>query len=61
MRGIAEVIGQGLNVPVVSLSPDQAQEYFGWLAAFAGWDIPASRAEDQATVGMESHRAGNPL
>jgi hypothetical protein len=45
MREIAEIIGQGLNIPVVSLSSHQAQEHFGWLAAFAGWDIrpPARR------------------
>jgi nucleoside-diphosphate-sugar epimerase len=51
MREIAEVIGQGLNVPVISLSPDQAQEHFGWLAAFAGWDIPASSEKTRRQLG----------
>jgi len=44
VRDIAEVIGQGLNVPVVSLSPEEAVNHFGWLAAFAGMDFPASSA-----------------
>jgi nucleoside-diphosphate-sugar epimerase len=51
MREIAEVIGQGLNVPVISLSPDQAQEHFGWLAAFASWDIPASSEKTRRQLG----------
>src|SRR6267142_238703 len=42
MRAIAEVIGRGLKVPVVSLSPEQAQGHFGWLAMFAGLDMQAS-------------------
>ena len=44
MREIAEVIGRGLKVPVVSLSPEEAQAHFGWLAMFAGFDMPASSA-----------------
>jgi nucleoside-diphosphate-sugar epimerase len=42
MRDIAEVIGRGLKVPVVSVSPDEAPAHFGWLAMFAGRDLPAS-------------------
>jgi nucleoside-diphosphate-sugar epimerase len=44
LREIAEVIGRGLKVPVVSVSPDEASAHFGWLAAFAGRDLPASSA-----------------
>src|SRR5579862_1967002 len=47
MRDIAEVIGRGLKVPVVSVSPDEASAHFGWLAAFAGRDLPASSAFTQ--------------
>jgi nucleoside-diphosphate-sugar epimerase len=46
-RDIAEVIGRGLKVPVVSLSPEAATAHFGWLAAFAGRDVPASSAQTQ--------------
>lgn len=43
-RSIAEVLGKGLKVPVVSLTPEQAQAHFGWLGMFAGLDMPASSA-----------------
>jgi hypothetical protein len=42
MRDIAEVIGRGLKVPVISVSLEEAPAHFGWLAAFAGRDLPAS-------------------
>ena len=51
VRDIAEVIGQGLKVPVVSLSPEEAAGHFGWLGAFAGLDLPASSAQTQARLG----------
>jgi len=51
MREIAEVIGRGLNVPVVSLSQDEAQAHFGWLAMFAGSDMPASSAQTRQRLG----------
>jgi nucleoside-diphosphate-sugar epimerase len=56
VRDIAEVVGRGLKVPVVSLSPEQAPAHFGWLAAFVGFDMPASSAQTQERVGW--HPAG---
>ena len=47
MRNIAEVVGRGLKVPVTSVSPEEAPAHFGWLAAFAGRDLPASGALTQ--------------
>ncbi|MCE4222942.1 SDR family oxidoreductase [Methylobacterium sp. C25] len=49
-REIAEVVGRGLNVPAVSLSPDEAPAHFGWLAMFVGLDMPASSAWTRATL-----------
>jgi nucleoside-diphosphate-sugar epimerase len=51
MREIAEAIGRGLRVPVISISPEQAQDHFGWLATFAGSDMPASSAQTQQRLG----------
>jgi nucleoside-diphosphate-sugar epimerase len=42
LRDIAEVIGKGLKIPVVSLSPEEAAAHFGWMGGFAGLDLPAS-------------------
>lgn len=50
-RDIAEVIGRGLKIPVVALSPEEAPGHFGWLAAFIGMDIPASGAQTQQKLG----------
>ncbi len=50
-REIAEAIGRGLNVPVVSVSPEEAAGHFGWLAVFAGIDVPASSALTQERLG----------
>jgi len=51
VREIAEVIGRGLKVPVVSLSPEEASAHFGWLAMFAGFDMPASSAQTRQRLG----------
>src|SRR5579862_1786837 len=51
MREIAEIIGKGLNVPVVSLSQQEAQAHFGWLAIFAAFDMPASSAQTRQRLG----------
>jgi nucleoside-diphosphate-sugar epimerase len=50
-RAIAEVVGRGLNIPVVSLSQEEAAAHFGWMAMFAGLDMPASSALTQQRLG----------
>jgi nucleoside-diphosphate-sugar epimerase len=57
-RDIAEVIGRGLKVPVVSLKPEEAQAHFGWLALFTGWDIPASSAQTRKWLGWDPKGPG---
>ena len=51
LKDIATVIGRGLNVPVISISPEKAQEHFGLLGSFAGWDAQTSSAQTQAKLG----------
>lgn len=51
VRDIAEAIGRGLNVPVVSIASEEAAEHFGWLGAFVGWDIAASSAQTREKLG----------
>jgi nucleoside-diphosphate-sugar epimerase len=51
VREIAEVIGRGLNLPVVSLPPEDAPAHFGWLTAFMGFDMPASSAQTRKKLG----------
>ncbi|HEX4230354.1 MAG TPA: SDR family oxidoreductase [Bryobacteraceae bacterium] len=51
LREIADAIGQGLNVPVVAKSPEEASEHFGWLALFVGSDVPASSVLTQERLG----------
>ncbi len=50
-RAIAEAIGRGLKIPVVSISPKEAPAHFGWLGMFAGLDMPASSALTQQRLG----------
>jgi hypothetical protein len=35
------------RMPAVSLSPEEAPARFGWLAMFAGFDMPASSSQTQ--------------
>ena len=51
VRDIAEVVGRGLKVPVVALSPEEAAGHFGWLAPFAASDMPASSAWTRDRLG----------
>ena len=57
-RAIAETVGRGMNLPVVSLSEDEVQAYFGWLSIFAAWDNPASSALTQKLLGWQPNGPG---
>jgi len=50
-REIAESIGRGLNIPVVSKTAEESGEHFGWLGMFMGFDMPASSALTQERLG----------
>jgi nucleoside-diphosphate-sugar epimerase len=51
VREIAEAIGRGLKVPVVSKSLKEAAAHFGWLGMFAGRDLIGSSVQTQARLG----------
>jgi nucleoside-diphosphate-sugar epimerase len=53
MRDIAEAIGRRLNLPVKSISQSDTQAFFGWLAMFAGHDMPASSEQTRKKLGWE--------
>ena len=53
MRDIVEVLGRRLNLPVESIAPGEAQTHFGWLAMFAGTDMPASSELTRRKLGWE--------
>jgi hypothetical protein len=44
LRDIAEVIGRGLRIPVISVSPEKADDHFGWLAVFRSRPFGLRRA-----------------
>ena len=51
LKDIATAIGRGLNVPVISISQEQAQEHFGFLGFFAGRDAHISSTQTRAKLG----------
>jgi nucleoside-diphosphate-sugar epimerase len=50
-RDIASVIGKHLNLPVVSISREEADAHFGFLGAIAAHDMPRSSALTQELLG----------
>ena len=44
MRDIAQTIARRVNLPTKSIRAKEAQAFFGWMAMFAGYDMPASSA-----------------
>jgi nucleoside-diphosphate-sugar epimerase len=58
LREIAQVIGAGLRLPVESITPEQAQDYYGWLAQLAVLDLPASGALTRQQLGWLPTRPG---
>lgn len=58
LRDIAETIGRHLDLPVQSVSPEEAQQHFGWLAMVMSADQPASSALSRELTGWQPTRPG---
>jgi nucleoside-diphosphate-sugar epimerase len=58
IRDIAEVIGRHLDLPVVSIAPEEAGEHFSFLAGFLGIDAPASSALTRELMGWQPTQPG---
>jgi nucleoside-diphosphate-sugar epimerase len=52
-KDIAGVIGRRLNLRVVSKTPEEANEHFGWFALFAAMDVPASSQRTRELLGWQ--------
>jgi nucleoside-diphosphate-sugar epimerase len=58
VREIAEVIGRHLELPVLSVSPEDAGAHFTWLGGFLGLDAPATSALTRELLGWQPTQAG---
>lgn len=58
LREIAEAIGRGLNVPVVSKTSEEAAAHFGFLGLFVGRDLRASGSQTQERLGWRPTQPG---
>jgi nucleoside-diphosphate-sugar epimerase len=58
LRQIAEVIGRRLNLPIVSKSPEEAADHFGWMAFMVERDGLASSAITQERLGWRPVQPG---
>ncbi|MEB5698652.1 SDR family oxidoreductase [Klebsiella aerogenes] len=51
LRQIAEVVAAKLRLPLISISPSEAQTHFGWFAMFAAMNLRASSAWTRQQLG----------
>jgi len=58
MREIAEAIGQGLGVPVRSLTLDGARAHFSWMTGFVAMDNPCSSEITRGALGWQPSGPG---
>jgi nucleoside-diphosphate-sugar epimerase len=58
IRDVADVIGRHLNLPVVSIAPEDAGKHFTWLASFLGLDSPASSELTRELLGWQPTQPG---
>jgi nucleoside-diphosphate-sugar epimerase len=58
IRDVAECIGRHLDIPVVSISPEDSGEHFNWLAGFLALDSPASSVLTRELMGWQPTQPG---
>ncbi|MEH2394545.1 MAG: SDR family oxidoreductase [Nostoc sp.] len=58
MRDIAEVIGRGLQMPVKSILPEEAEAHFGWFSMFADHDLVGSSTITRKKLGWNPTEPG---
>lgn len=52
-KDIAEALGRRLNLPVISISPEEAPAHFGFLGHFMRLDSPTSNMKTRERLGWE--------
>lgn len=58
MLQVTEIIARAVGVPLVSIKKEEAGDYFGPLAMFAGLDMPASSVLTQQRLGWKPTEIG---
>lgn len=58
LRDIAEAISRSLDLPLVSLSSDEAVAHFGWFAPFVSMDAPVSSDRTRALLNWMPEQPG---
>ncbi len=58
VRELAEIIGKQLNLPVKSISPEEAAGHFTWMSRFIVLDSPATSTRTREELGWEPTHIG---
>ena len=58
LRAIEDVIARRLDLPLKSVTRDEAADYFGWFAMFAAMDAPTSSAKTRTLLGWQPTQPG---
>jgi len=58
IRDIATLIGKTLNLPVKSITAEEAAEHFEWMSRFIVFDNPATAFQTQEQLGWKPGHIG---